>query len=66
MENDKLEIAKAQLNKFLETGNYLDILPERKGDPRYDKNPIRVEPKVGRNDPCVCGSNLKFKKCCGK
>lgn len=22
-------------------------------------------PKVGRNDPCTCGSNKKFKKCCG-
>lgn len=25
----------------------------------------RVEPKVGRNDPCPCGSGRKFKKCCG-
>ena len=23
-------------------------------------------PKVGRNDPCPCGSGLKYKKCCGK
>ena len=23
-------------------------------------------PKVGRNDPCPCGSGKKFKKCCGK
>lgn len=22
--------------------------------------------KVGRNDPCICGSGRKFKKCCGK
>ncbi|HRD91345.1 MAG TPA: SEC-C metal-binding domain-containing protein, partial [Accumulibacter sp.] len=22
-------------------------------------------PKVGRNDPCPCGSGRKFKKCCG-
>ena len=22
--------------------------------------------KVGRNDPCVCGSGLKYKMCCGK
>ncbi|HCM41227.1 MAG: hypothetical protein A2070_10970 [Bdellovibrionales bacterium GWC1_52_8] len=26
----------------------------------------REEPKVGRNDPCPCGSKQKFKKCCGK
>lgn len=25
-----------------------------------------TEPKVGRNDPCPCGSGKKFKKCCGK
>jgi len=25
----------------------------------------REEPKVGRNDPCPCGSGKKFKKCCG-
>ena len=26
---------------------------------------LRPEPKVGRNDPCTCGSGKKFKKCCG-
>ncbi|OIO33318.1 MAG: preprotein translocase subunit SecA [Candidatus Omnitrophica bacterium CG1_02_40_15] len=26
----------------------------------------RSEPKVGRNDPCPCGSGKKYKKCCGK
>lgn len=28
--------------------------------------PIRTETKVGRNDPCPCGSGKKYKKCCGK
>ncbi|MEI7903257.1 MAG: SEC-C metal-binding domain-containing protein, partial [bacterium] len=27
--------------------------------------PVRADAKVGRNDPCPCGSNRKFKKCCG-
>ena len=27
--------------------------------------PIRVEPTIGRNEPCPCGSGKKFKKCCG-
>ncbi len=27
---------------------------------------VRKEQKVGRNDPCPCGSGKKFKKCCGK
>ena len=26
---------------------------------------VRAQPKVGRNDPCPCGSGKKYKKCCG-
>ncbi|MEK7828661.1 MAG: SEC-C metal-binding domain-containing protein, partial [Deltaproteobacteria bacterium] len=28
--------------------------------------PVHVEQKVGRNEPCPCGSGKKYKKCCGK
>jgi preprotein translocase subunit SecA len=28
--------------------------------------PIRVEKKIGRNDPCPCGSGKKYKNCCGQ
>jgi len=28
--------------------------------------PIRKEPKIGRNEPCPCGSGKKYKKCCGR
>ena len=31
-----------------------------------EKPMVREEPKVGRNDPCPCGSGKKYKKCCGK
>jgi SEC-C motif-containing protein len=27
---------------------------------------VRSGPKIGRNDPCSCGSGQKYKKCCGK
>lgn len=27
---------------------------------------VRQSPKIGRNDPCPCGSGKKYKKCCGK
>ncbi len=30
------------------------------------QEPVRVGPKVGRNDPCPCGSGKKFKNCHGK
>ncbi len=37
------------------------------GDEGVAKKPVkREENKVGRNDPCPCGSGKKFKKCCGK
>ena len=31
-----------------------------------NKTVINEEPKVGRNDPCPCGSGKKYKNCCGK
>lgn len=38
---------------------------EHHAAPAAPKKPIvREEPKVGRNDPCVCGSGKKYKKCC--
>jgi preprotein translocase subunit SecA len=30
------------------------------------RTPVRAEKKVGRNDPCPCGSGLKYKNCRGK
>jgi preprotein translocase subunit SecA len=27
---------------------------------------VREKPKIGRNEPCPCGSGLKYKKCCMK
>ncbi len=47
------------------------IFQKENGDWRfYDAKGIhmgtykRAEPKVGRNDPCPCGSGQKYKKCC--
>ncbi len=30
------------------------------------RKPVRAAPRVGRNDPCPCGSGKKYKKCCGR
>ncbi|MHB8157733.1 MAG: preprotein translocase subunit SecA [Desulfocucumaceae bacterium] len=30
------------------------------------RQPVRREAKVGRNEPCSCGSGKKYKKCCGR
>lgn len=31
-----------------------------------EKKPIRVGKKIGRNEPCPCGSGKKYKNCCGR
>ena len=47
-------------NASLENLNNLD-------NDTVSKEPIKnEEPKVGRNDPCPCGSGRKYKQCCGK
>ena len=35
-------------------------------DKTIKKKPIVKKTKVGPNDPCPCGSGLKYKKCCGR
>ena len=36
-------------------------------DDSATKGPVkRKSAKIGRNDPCPCGSGLKYKQCCGK
>jgi len=41
--------------------------PQYNNPPSEEKQrPIRVAAKVGRNDPCPCGSGKKYKKCCGQ
>ncbi len=36
------------------------------GDETVKKQPVKKQKKPGRNDPCPCGSGLKYKKCCGR
>lgn len=40
--------------------------PGRPGGHEKDQTYRREQPKVGRNDPCPCGSGEKYKKCCGR
>jgi len=43
-------------------GEATELRKQAKGSPA----PVRVtKPKIGRNEPCPCGSGKKFKKCCG-
>ncbi len=42
-----------------------DRITEGRGDGTVKKQPRRVQ-KIGRNDPCPCGSGKKYKHCCGR
>ncbi|HXV20165.1 MAG TPA: preprotein translocase subunit SecA [Desulfuromonadales bacterium] len=42
------------------------VLSRAGGGDQAPKPVTREEDKVGRNDPCPCGSGQKYKKCCGK
>lgn len=41
------------------------IIPDSAGRADALPQPYHAPPKVGRNDPCPCGSGKKYKKCCG-
>jgi preprotein translocase subunit SecA len=67
---------KALTHLRIEAVKQEELKHEEQDDVKYasgseptDKKPDtvrRTDPKVGRNDPCPCGSGQKYKKCCGK
>jgi preprotein translocase subunit SecA len=43
-----------------------DVVSEAAAAQEAKGKPVRTGPKVGRNDPCPCGSGKKYKQCCGR
>ncbi len=49
----------------------IELLPDKEEDVSALEilmnwpQPVAAEKKVGRNEPCPCGSGKKYKKCCG-
>jgi preprotein translocase subunit SecA len=41
-------------------------VPPQPEQPQQRVEPVRVEKKIGRNEPCPCGSGKKYKNCCGQ
>ena len=59
--NREIQLQKEQLKPVI--GNNQDSESSKS----LSTQPVkRKEPKLGRNDPCPCGSGKKFKQCCGK
>jgi preprotein translocase subunit SecA len=52
--------SKSDFSQYSNTGGGSDP------DKRQKTEPVRVEKKVGRNDPCPCGSGKKYKQCHGQ
>lgn len=50
---------KESLNGAVREDDYYDPTPVK-------QEPVKVGPKIGRNDPCPCGSGKKYKNCHGK
>jgi len=71
--NDRSDVLERAMNLYEELGKYQEAAELKKeaktfaglNSMKYTDTPIRSE-RVGRNDPCPCGSGKKHKKCCGK
>ena len=58
-------LLKAQIKQNLERKQVEKPIADNGGDKSSVKKPRKVE-KVGRNEPCPCGSGKKYKQCCGR
>jgi preprotein translocase subunit SecA len=62
----KMDLSKFAANKQ-DTPSYNDPSGGDEGQKQQQRvQPVRVEKKVGRNDPCPCGSGKKYKNCHGR
>ena len=62
----KLDMSRFETSKT-EVPSYTEGGSTEGGPPRPQRTqPVRVEKKVGRNDPCPCGSGKKYKNCHGR
>ena len=55
---ERVQVVKPTDEGFMKLG-------QKKVSKASTNTPVRNENKVGRNDPCPCGSGKKYKKCCG-
>ena len=56
----------AQPNRNLQQMRHTDPSQLSTNGEQRSHMPVRVDKQVGRNDPCPCGSGLKYKNCHGK
>jgi len=62
-----LDLETYDLAKEADRERFVDMIVGKPQRPiRRIPTPAGVRRKIGRNDPCPCGSGVKYKKCCGK
>ena len=61
----RLYSVRLQKNEEVKRERVATGITEGRGDGTVKKQPRRVQ-KIGRNDPCPCGSGKKYKHCCGR
>jgi preprotein translocase subunit SecA len=62
LDMSRFEASKDEYSPSLKEGGNNEAMQNQK----QKVQPVRVEKKVGRNDPCPCGSGKKYKQCHGK
>lgn len=62
MQNNKAAVERAGEDYAADENDYY----QEPGAPAIKRQPVQVEPKIGRNDLCPCGSGKKYKNCHGK
>ena len=60
------EVSRTQTNRNEKEDPRRRATAEASNAPKEKVSPIRKDPKIGRNDPCPCGSGKKYKQCHGK
>ena len=62
----RIFLARVQVGSTVKRERVAKVTGESAGaDGTVKKQPVKKGKKVGRNDPCPCGSGKKYKKCCG-
>ncbi len=64
--NDNRNLKASHDSAATDTQRAMDQAARQQTGERPKPQPVHVEKKIGRNDPCPCGSGKKYKNCCGK
>lgn len=66
MEKDGVDFKSIRQMKKWMKQHEAELRAEQGGQVAKVETVVHEGPRIGRNDPCPCGSGKKYKKCCGK